>query len=152
MTDTTDTTDTNNVTDPATALMLAKIQYIQQVSNIQVNNARWRTRRQMAWLAFILIIAFTSVALWVIPPSTLNQLGTIISWFFIAMTSIIAAYLGADAFTYVASLKSGSLPVISSDIVATDYAAPAVVMKSSKPITTPFDHLDKSVASLKNDN
>lgn len=97
-------------TDPAAALLQAKLQYALEKSLLELDNVRWKARRRMAWLSLISILVFTAVVLigmmiWKVPLPNESAIGSIITWFYISATSVIAAFVGASAFTYIASLR-----------------------------------------------
>lgn len=55
---------------------------------------RWKSRRQMTWLALIAMIAVTLLLMYTIPVGKLGALELVIIWFYGAMTSIVGAYFG----------------------------------------------------------
>ena len=152
-----------SVISPEQALLLAKIRYAQQMADIQINNSRWKTRKHMAWIALGMIIGFTALMVRYVKPSDLSQLGNIISWFYISMTAVVAGYLGSDAFTYVASLKSGSLFPSNNPYgppnnpygpyngyntpVPASNTTPVRMRTSRAQQSTPFDAMDAEVAT-----
>jgi hypothetical protein len=71
--------------------------------DIELEKQRWRNRRRMAWLSLFTMIAVTIILLFSpISESRLKTLEEPITWFYLAMASIIGAYMG---FTTYASIK-----------------------------------------------
>lgn len=61
---------------------------------IQLNSYLWRNRRRMAWGAFVSIIVVTILCFFVVDIERLKVLETVVTWFYMAMASIVGAYMG----------------------------------------------------------
>lgn len=71
--------------------------------DIEMQKRRWKNRRRMAWISLGSMIGVTLILLFVpIPDGRLKILAEAITWFYLAATSIIGAYMG---FTTWASRK-----------------------------------------------
>lgn len=73
------------------------------LQRVHESNYMWRNRRRMAWLAFISIIVMAGLCLFVVDPSRLDKLETVITWFMMAMASIVGAYMGFSTYAGIAS-------------------------------------------------
>jgi polyferredoxin len=69
-------------------------------------SVRFNNRRRMAWIALFAILVVTTLLLFFIPVEKINALGSVITWFYMAMTTIVGTYMGATTYAYVASMKS----------------------------------------------
>lgn len=70
---------------------------------IYQENFMWRNRRRMAWISFFSMLVVTALCFFWVPESRLEKLSDVITWYYMAMASIVGAYMG---FTTWAS-KSG---------------------------------------------
>ena len=61
---------------------------------VEIANLRWKSRRQMAWIALYSIIIGTLLLFFAVSPEKLKVLTEAIDWFYISMASIVASYLG----------------------------------------------------------
>ncbi|MBT9159409.1 MAG: hypothetical protein DDT26_00668 [Dehalococcoidia bacterium] len=68
-------------------------------------NMEWSNRRRMAWISLIAMLLTTVALLFVVPVPRLEALGGIIDMFYIAMTSIVGAFIGFQAWW---NVKRGS--------------------------------------------
>jgi len=59
----------------------------------------------MAWLAFVSIVIVTFMCFFVVDIERLEKLETVVTWFYMAMASIVGAYMG---FSTYASVSSGA--------------------------------------------
>lgn len=68
----------------------------QQISELEITTtrSRWRTRRLMAWLAFLSAILSFAYGLGFIKPDDLSNYESLYSSFFIFSGSIVASYIG----------------------------------------------------------
>lgn len=71
----------------------------------------------MAWLAFISIIVMALLCLFVVDPTRLEKLETVITWFMMAMASIVGAYMGFSTYAGVASGQDNALAQLGTDPV-----------------------------------
>jgi hypothetical protein len=67
------------------------------------NNYLWRNRRRMAWGAFVSIIVVTGLCFFWVDVERLEKLETVITWFYMAMASIVGAYMGFATYASVAN-------------------------------------------------
>lgn len=71
---------------------------------VQLLNYQWRHRRRMAWTAFISILIVTFLCMFIVDIERLGKLETVVTWFYMAMASIVGAYMG---FATYASINGG---------------------------------------------
>lgn len=58
----------------------------------------WSSRRKMAWVSLTAIIVPTIyILLTVTDPSLMDKTGTLMSWYYLALASIVGAYFGFKA-------------------------------------------------------
>lgn len=69
---------------------------------VQLNSYLWRNRRRMAWGAFISIIVVTLLCFFWVDIERLKVLETVVTWFYMAMASIVGAYMGFATYASVA--------------------------------------------------
>jgi hypothetical protein len=62
---------------------------------------RFKNRRRMAWLAMIAILIVTVAMMFFIPVEKVKALENTVTWFFMAMTTVIGAYMGATTMQYI---------------------------------------------------
>lgn len=55
---------------------------------------RWQNRRRMAWIALISMLVVTGLSFFVVAESRLKLLSDVINMFYLAMASIVGAYVG----------------------------------------------------------
>lgn len=84
-------------------------QQTQQDLQVPMNSEAWSVfradRRRMAWLALLSTIIFTAV-LFVWPPvERLEKMEDIITWYYMAMTTIVLGYLGFKSWTAIKGKK-----------------------------------------------
>lgn len=75
------------------------------LSDVAKTNYTWRNRRRMAWLAFAAIVVVTGLCFFWVDIERLEKLETVITWFYMAMASIVGAYMG---FATYASVNGGN--------------------------------------------
>ena len=73
------------------------------LDKVHEGNYMWRNRRRMAWLAFASIVVMALLCLFVVDPTRLEKLETVITWFMMAMASIVGAYMGFSTYAGVAT-------------------------------------------------
>ena len=82
---------------------LSDMQNQEQTTDVDLQRARWKNRRRMAWLSLITMIAVTFILLFApIPEARIRVLSEPITWSYFALASVIGAYMG---FTTWASRK-----------------------------------------------
>lgn len=64
-------------------------------------NARWKSRRRMAWLSLLGILLATIAIFFFVPLARLEVIKEVMAWFYMAMTSIVGFYMGATTWAYV---------------------------------------------------
>ncbi len=69
---------------------------------IRITNYQWRHRRRMAWMAFASILVVTFLCFFVVDIERLDKLETVVTWFYMAMASIVGAYMGFATYASVA--------------------------------------------------
>ena len=85
--------DTNQVTPPLTNPPASDWAAV-----ALTDKSIYRGRRQMAWLAMWSMVLLTGYAVspWM-PIERYSKIADLLSWFYMAMTSVIAAYMGSTA-------------------------------------------------------
>ena len=73
-------------------------------NNMELEQKKWKNRRQMAWTSLWSMNIFTILILFFVSESRLIILVDVITWFYFAMTSVIGAYMG---FTTLSAIKNG---------------------------------------------
>lgn len=90
-------------------------------SRIRITNYQWRNRRRMAWTAFVSILIVTFLCFFVVDIDRLSKLETVVTWFYMAMASIVGAYMG---FSTYASVAGNEMPSQSYSPYESDYEEP----------------------------
>jgi hypothetical protein len=74
----------------------------EEKKNAELERAKWRSRRKMAWLALFAEILVT-IALFIVPieEKRVSIISEPIIWFYFSMTSVIGFYMGATTWAYV---------------------------------------------------
>jgi hypothetical protein len=62
--------------------------------NVEIERSKWKSRRQMAWVSLFSMIIVTGLCMFLVPIEKMKVIEEMISWFFIAMASVIGAYMG----------------------------------------------------------
>lgn len=70
-------------------------------TRVEAANYMWRNRRRMAWLSFVSILAVTGLCFFWVDIERLEKLETVITWFYMAMASIVGAYMGFSTYASV---------------------------------------------------
>jgi hypothetical protein len=78
--------------------------YIHQRSEIELDNIRWRNRRRMAWLALIATLVAT-ILFPFLSVGKITALESVVGWFYMSMSSVVAAYVGTAAYADVAKMR-----------------------------------------------
>lgn len=86
----------------------AKLDYTREKVAMQLDSERWKNRRRLAWLAMWMMILATGMMMTVVPESKLDKLDTVVTWFMMAMTTIIGAYIGTATWAQVTHDKATS--------------------------------------------
>lgn len=81
----------------------AKFEYTKERASIELDRARWRNRRWMAWISLAAMLAATYALFFTVSETRLKDLGDVISWFYMAMASVIGTYLGTTTWAYVST-------------------------------------------------
>lgn len=58
-------------------------------------------RRKMAWLSLISMLVVTGLLLFVVDPARIEILSEPIVWFYMAMASVVGAYMGFTTYAYI---------------------------------------------------
>lgn len=63
---------------------------------LELEKARWKNRRRMAWISLISIITVTATLLFtdIVSEEKIKVMSEIITWFYFACASVIGAYMG----------------------------------------------------------
>ena len=77
------------------------------IDRADLSSYTWKNRRRMAWGAFVSILIVTGACLFYVEETRLERLETVVTWFYMAMASIVGAYMG---FATYASVKGGDDP------------------------------------------
>lgn len=77
-----------------------------QRSEVWIDKERWKNRREMAWIALASMLAFTAMLMFLVPVAKLTALGSVISWFYGTMMSIIGFYIGFTTWAYTTTSKT----------------------------------------------
>lgn len=62
---------------------------------------KFKNRRRMAWLAMIAILLATVAMMFFVPVEKIKALENVVTWFYMAMTTVIGAYMGATTMQYI---------------------------------------------------
>ena len=60
----------------------------------EIERNKWRGRRKMAWAALISMIVATAACMSIVSLDRLKIIEELLSWYYLAMASIIGAYMG----------------------------------------------------------
>lgn len=107
-----------------------RLAYLQKKAEIKLENERWRGRQYMSWLAMISMILATIAMMFWVPESRMEKLSDVVTWFFAAMSSIVASYLGTTTWAFISDAKN---------------------KLKNKPSATPFDGYAKQDPSYYSD-
>ena len=117
-----------NETSPVVQdIAAAKFNYAQMQAELQIESERWKTKRRMSWVALASMIVATGAMFFLVDQARLSALDSVISWFYMATTTIIGAYIGSSTWEHIANRKPEK-PTLAS-VTST---------------TTPFDDLDNN--------
>jgi cytochrome bd-type quinol oxidase subunit 2 len=120
--------DAYNEASPANQdIAAAKFNYANMKAELQIESERWKTKRRMAWFSLIAMIAATGAMFFFVSPTRMAALDSVISWFYMANTTIIGAYIGTSTWEHVSKLRP-TKPSISD---------------SANIASTPFDALNQ---------
>lgn len=72
-----------------------------QFETAETFNARWKSRRRMAWLSLAAIFIATIAIFFFVPIARLEVIKEVMAWFYMAMTSVVGFYMGATTWAYV---------------------------------------------------
>lgn len=114
--------------NPATQdIAQAKFNYATMKAELQIESERWKTKRRMAWFSMISMIAATAAMFFLVAQSKMASLDSVISWFYMANTTIIGAYIGSSTWEQVSKLRP---------------TKPSIT-DASNSASTPFDALNQ---------
>lgn len=66
-----------------------------QEENLKLDSkSRWKNRRRMAWIALMSMLIVTGLSFFIVAESRLKLLSDVINMFYLAMASIVGAYVG----------------------------------------------------------
>lgn len=83
----------------------AKLEYTKAKVEMQLDNERWKNRRQMAWISLTAMIIATAAMFTVVPETKIEMLDEIVAWFMMAMASIVGTYIGTATWAQVSSAR-----------------------------------------------
>jgi cation transport ATPase len=83
----------------------AKFNYLTMKAEVQIEQERWKTKRRMSWVALAAMILATAAMFFFVPQQRMAALDSVISWFYMATTTIIGAYIGTSTWEHIAKLK-----------------------------------------------
>lgn len=66
---------------------------------------RFMSRRNMAWVSLISMIIVTLLMMFVVPPERIKVLESVITWFYMGVTTVIGAYMGTTTYAFVAGMR-----------------------------------------------
>jgi hypothetical protein len=66
---------------------------------------RWNNRRRMAWVSLISMILVTFLMMFVVDTSRLDNLETVITWFYMGCVSVVGSYIGFTTYAAVKGIK-----------------------------------------------
>ena len=79
------------------------------INRADLNSYTWKNRRRMAWGAFYSILIVTVLCFFYVDLNRLEKLETVITWFYMAMASIVGAYMGFATYASVAGRNGDAL-------------------------------------------
>lgn len=87
-------------------LKRAKFEYTKGRVEIDLDRERWRNRRAMAWISIVGILLATYALFFIVDEARIDSLGEVISWFYMAMASIVGTYIGTTTWAYVSTARN----------------------------------------------
>jgi hypothetical protein len=84
----------------------AKFEYTKDRVAMELDNERWKNRRRMAWLAMWAMVLATLAMFTVVPETKIEKLDEIVSWFMMAMASIVGTYIGTATWAQVSQARA----------------------------------------------
>lgn len=73
--------------------------------DMEIERSKWRGRRQMAWTALVSMILVTILYMFAVPVPKIEVLMEVVSWFYITMATVIAAYMGTTTWASLSSKR-----------------------------------------------
>lgn len=67
---------------------------------------QWTNRRRMAWVSLISMSVFTALVLFTIPESRLKAAEYVLSWYYMASSTVICTYMGLSTWATISRYKA----------------------------------------------
>lgn len=68
-------------------------------TNIKILRMKWKHRTIISYISLAAIMVVTIVVLFVLPVSSVVSLSSVLSWFYMGMTSVVGAYFGLSTWS-----------------------------------------------------
>jgi cation transport ATPase len=91
----------------------AKFNYLNMKAEVEIEQERWKTKRRMAWVSLIATVVATFAMFFLVPQGRMAALDSVVSWFYMATTTIIGAYIGTSTWEHIAKTNTPVAPSIS---------------------------------------